>query len=358
MITPPSYLLLLLERDHPVTTKPAQFEVRSMAKSEQRRMEKQIFQKWILALDPHAEFSVDGNPLTVIHSRCRGKSTQKAINDTSNFREHVGICQGPPISSDGRGFQESSLQGGRVPPNHPATARPIQLSCPGFSFKEIFGRDYGSLSGYERGQVTRVADLGWLDFKEGSSVFSKSCLKQSPSHQEPAHPCRNCSKLLEPTGLKGALCRKTSKPDPERYSPFRKIDIKTVGVGDNQEYANVSQSCDPPYPTFVDNAPLGERLALISKITSWYAEVRGGTRRYPGYALSFRVPSSITQPKSSQKHTKKMVREGTRVGACTILLMSCHILCMVSQLSSWGGVDDRLFKGLHPSQDQTPTDSE
>jgi len=42
--------------------------------------------------------------------------------------------------------------------------------------------------------------------------------------------------------------------------------------------------------------------AFISKIASWYTKVRGGTRRYPGHA-------SITQPKSSQRRTKKKVRE-------------------------------------------------
>lgn len=187
------------------------------------------FQKSILALDPYAEFLVDKNPLKVIHSKCGGRSTQKATNDTSNFREHVSICQVPHISNGDNSSLKSSLQGGRAPPNHSSMvtlARPVQLPCPGFSFEKMFGKDYRSLLDHEREQVNRAAEVAgllWLNSKEKSSIISKSCSKESPSHRVPAQPCHNCSKILKLSGFKDTLCLYPKTSKSRRYSPFRDI---------------------------------------------------------------------------------------------------------------------------------------
>jgi len=185
------------------------------------------FRASILALDPHAEFFADGHPLTVIHSKCGGKSTQKTPNDASNFREHISVCQGPRSFTDGNHILKSSLRGGIAPSFHPTTiapARPVQLPCPGFSFLKLFGKGFKSLLDHEREQVTRAAEVAgllWLGPGEKNSIISKSCLKESPSPQEPAKACRNCSKVLELSGFKDVLCRETSKFNHTRFTPFR-----------------------------------------------------------------------------------------------------------------------------------------
>ena len=221
------------------------------------------FRTSILALDPYAKFFVDGNPLKVVHSKCGGRSMQKATNDTSNFREHVSICQGPHTSNGSNSSPKSSLQCGLAQSIHPTPIRPAQLPCPGFSFEEMFGRDYKSLPDHEREQVTYAAEVAGLLFnsKERSFVISKSCLGRSPTHQEPAQPCHNCLRVLELSKFKYTLCRKTSEPEIRRYSPFRSPGVKTIDAGQDQKAKNVSQSRVLLHPTFASNAPLGESLA-------------------------------------------------------------------------------------------------
>ena len=198
------------------------------------------FRESILALDRYAQFSVDGNTLQVIHSKCGGKSMQKAINDISNFKEHVGICQGP-YTSDRKSPLKSSLRGGSASSIDLTTvtlARPAQLTCPGFSFEEIFGKSYESLPSHQREQVTRaakVAGLRLLHSEKNSSVTSEQCSKKNPSHQKSMQPCYNCSKDLGQSNFKDALRPKTPGR-VERYSPFRSIDIKTIGAGEDRSY--------------------------------------------------------------------------------------------------------------------------
>jgi len=222
------------------------------------------FRASILALDTYAEFFVDRHRLKVIHSKCGGKIMQKAANDTSNFREHVSVCQGPHSSTNDDSFLKGSLRCGPGPSTHPSmVARPGRLLCPGFSFDRLFGRDYGSLLNHEREQVTRaakVAGLVWLDSREKSSIISTSCLRNSPSHQGPAQACRNCTKVLELSNFKHTLCRKTSKSNHDRFTPFRAIDSKAIAAYEDRKPTNVSQSPSKPYPTFVDKAFLGEDL--------------------------------------------------------------------------------------------------
>jgi len=229
------------ERDRPGTTKPARLEVKPREKAEDRRVDSQKVQRMlkfrtsILALDPHAKFLADGHHLTVIHSKCGGKSTQKAANDTSNFREHISVCQGPRSSTGDNSVLKSSIRGGPAPSFHPTAStptRPAQLPCPGFSLVELFGKDFKSLLDHEREQVTRaaeVAGLVWLGPREKSSIISMSCLKESPSLQEPVKACRNCSKVLDLSGFKDVLRRETYKFNNKRFTPFRPLTIDDRG---------------------------------------------------------------------------------------------------------------------------------
>ncbi|KAF9652777.1 hypothetical protein BDM02DRAFT_3266131 [Thelephora ganbajun] len=232
------------------TNKPSRLEAKSRVKADDRRSDPQEVQKMlkfrtsILALDPHAKFFVGGHPLMVIHSKCGGKSVQKATNDASNFREHVSICQGPPFSAHDNGSLKSSLQGGLASSIYPtvlAPAGPSQPPCLGFNFEKLFGKDYKSLLNNEREQVTRaakVAGLVWLNSNDKSSVISTSCLKKSPSRQEPAQPCHNCSKVLELSNFKDTLRREPPKLSIERYTPFRSADTTVISAGEYQKAMN------------------------------------------------------------------------------------------------------------------------
>lgn len=223
------------------------------------------FRTSILALDPHAKLFVDGNPLKVIHSKCGGQNTQRAMNDTSNFREHISVCQGPHTFNAGNGSPKSSPQRGSTRSTHPTTStppRPGQLPCPGFSFESLFGKDYRSLLSHEREQVTRaagVAGLIWLNSRDKGSVISMSCLKKSPSNQEPAQPCHNCSKVLELSNFKDTLSRGTPKFGGQRFSPWQQLDPKATGAG-HQKTTDVSQPLGPPYPILLNDAHLEESL--------------------------------------------------------------------------------------------------
>lgn len=187
------------------------------------------FRTNILALDPYAKFPVDGDHRNVIHSKCGGQSKQKAIGDTSNFKEHISICKGPHTFSNDNSPLKSSLRGAPALSIHSTTvtpARPAQLTCPGFSFEEMFGKGFNSLLSHEHEQVTRAAKAAGIRLprsKKESSVFSLSCLKKSLSHQEPVQPCDNCSKVLELSKFKDTLRGKTPKPNNERYTPFRSM---------------------------------------------------------------------------------------------------------------------------------------
>ena len=173
------------------------------------------FRTSILVLDPCATLFADGDPLKVVHSKCKGKITQKAPNDVSNFREHVSICQ--------------SIHPGVVAP-----ARPRLQPCPGFNFAELCGRGYKSLQHHERQQVTSATETAgfvWLDPQEKSSVVSKSCLRESPSYQGPARPCRGCSSTMELSNFKETVCGITSRPKYEFFNPFLSTDATATGDG-------------------------------------------------------------------------------------------------------------------------------
>ena len=198
------------------------------------------FRASILALDPHAKFNVDRNPLKVTHSKCGGQSTQKAMNDTSNFKEHISICQGLHTSNHNNSPLGRSLQRGQDPSIHPTIATPIrsdqQLPCPGFSLEQLFGKDYKSLLSHEREQVARAAEVAGLrlfDSKGKGSVISMSCLKKSPSHQGPAQPCRDCSRVLERSNFKDTLRRENPRANNQRFSPWKRLDTKTTGADMN-----------------------------------------------------------------------------------------------------------------------------
>ena len=216
------------------------------------------FRTSILALDPHAKFFVDRNPLKVIHSKCGGQSTQKAVNDTSHFREHISVCQGPYSPSDDNSSLKGSLQGGPAPSIRPTMFTPTgssQLPCPGFSSEKLFGKDYRSLLNHEREQVTRAAEVAgflWLSPSDKDSVVSMSCLKRSPSRREPPQPCRNCMRVLELSNFKDTLRCGIPRSNSQRFSPWRQSNVNTAGAGEGRGATNVSQSRGPPSPTLAN----------------------------------------------------------------------------------------------------------
>ena len=120
---------------------------------------------------------------------------------------------------------------------------------------------YDDLESQEREQVisaARVAGLLLLHSEGKSSVISMSCLKKSPSHQDPVQPCHHCSKVLGLSGFRNTLRSKKSKLD--RYSPFLSIDAQMIRAGEDQKAANVNKSRGLLGQTFADNTPLGESL--------------------------------------------------------------------------------------------------
>ena len=266
------------ERDLPAMTKSPRSEAKSRAKAEDRRVDPQQVQKMlkfrtsILALDPHAKFFADGNPLKVIHSKCGGQSTQKAVNDTSHFREHISVCQGAYSSSDDNSSLKSSLRGGPAPSIHPTMFTPVgssELPCPGFSLEKLFGKDYRSLLNHEREKVTRAAEVAgflWLDPKDKGSVVSMSCSKSSPSRQEPPQPCHNCLRVLELSNFKDTLRRGVPRSNSQRFSPWQRSNVKTTDAGEDRRATNVSQS--PSSLTLADNTLPGECIADIPMSTS------------------------------------------------------------------------------------------
>jgi len=221
------------------------------------------FRTSILALDPHAKFFADRNPLKVIHSKCGGQSTQRAINDTSHFREHISVCQGPYSSSDDNSSLKGSLQGGPAPSMRPTMFTPpgsSQVPCPGFSLEKLFGKDYRSLLSHEREQVTRAVEVAgflWLNPRDKESVVSMSCLKRSPSRRDPPQPCHNCLRVLELSNFKGTLRRGISRSNSQRFSPWQELNAKTAGADEGQRPTNVSQSRGLPPPTLTNNSLRG-----------------------------------------------------------------------------------------------------
>lgn len=192
----------------------------------------------ILILDPQAKILVGRNHLNIIHSRC-GEN----FDGTSNFKEHVSICQGPHTNGDNSFLKRSPRieVAQSIYPTAVALARPTQLPCPGFSVKELLGRDYESLLHREQKRVDRavkVAHLVWLDPRSRSSIISTSCLKESPPHQETAKSCCHCSRISELLDFKDILRPEKYQPNVTRYSPFKSIDVKTIDAG--QKNTNVS----------------------------------------------------------------------------------------------------------------------
>lgn len=244
-----------------------------MVKEDSGRVDGQKVQKMlkfrttILALDPHAKFFVDGNPLKVIHSKCGGQSTQNAMNDTSNFREHVGVCKGPHTSSDDNSSLKSSLRGGSTTSIHsiaPTPTGPSQLPCPGFNLEKLFGKGYTSLRNHEREQVARAAEVAgflWLNPKEMDYIVSASCLKKISSRQEPPQPCGNCLRILELSNFKDTLRRESSKPGSQRFSPWRQLNSKTAAdAGTDRSLVTDVSQMHIWHPTLVDDTPSGEYL--------------------------------------------------------------------------------------------------
>ena len=217
----------------------------------------QRFQASILALDPHAKIFVNGNPLKVIHSKCRGESTQNAMNDISNFREHISVCQ---ANADNGSPKRPLLSrpGLSMHPITPTPGRPERHACPGFCFKSMFGKEYNSLSDGERERVTRAAKVAGLllgNPGEKSAVISKSCLKTSLPGQEPAQPCDNCRKVVALSDFRYTLIPKARNRNV-KYSPFSSGPGTIIGVCGDGRATNVSLGCDPPYPARADNIPI------------------------------------------------------------------------------------------------------
>ena len=232
MIPPSRLSVPLNECDIPEMSKP---EAKSRTKVDGRRVDPQKMNKFkhsIRAFDKHAEFYVDGNPLKVTHSRCGGQSTQEAIGDTQNFKEHIGICKGPRASDDDNSSLKSSLQRGLTSSTHPtmtALSGPDHLPCPGYNFEDLFGKDFESLPNPEREQVDRAMrriGLSWVDGKR--SVISKSCSKERPSCQERAKPCPNCSKALDLSGFRYVLCHESPRSNSQRFSPWKQLGLRVT----------------------------------------------------------------------------------------------------------------------------------
>ena len=178
-----------------------------------------------MALDPHAEVSINENPLNVIHSRCKRSLIQKSLTDLSNFREHVSVCQS----------------------TRPVTPPPAQIRCPGLNFEELHGNVYNSLSFGERQQVKSAlnfASFTWLDPGEKRSIISKACLQESPSQKEPAEPCNKCLEDAKRSNLE-ELFRSIPKLQSKFVNQFLSIDATRTGAGKDKKASNVSGFVNP-----------------------------------------------------------------------------------------------------------------
>lgn len=247
---PLTYSSLCLSVIYSGTTKSTRPEVRSNARVDSELADPQAawkFRKDITALDKGAKILVDGGTLTIIHSKCGRTSTHMAPYDTSNFKEHVGVCQ----ANVDNGSPERSPRGRQAPFMRPTTSTPGRrawLTCPGFGFEETVGKGYNSLVEHERKRVDHRIEVGsllWVNPGEKSVVIAKTCLRTSPLLLEPGQPCDNCRKIVKLSGLRDVLRPKAPRPEAMRYSPYMNTD---GGCGD-EKATDVSPPCDLLYPT-------------------------------------------------------------------------------------------------------------
>lgn len=214
---------LCLSVIYPGMTKPTGPEVSSNAKVDGKLMDQPVtmrFQEAILALDQRARITKGGGCPEVIHSKCKRVIVQRGRNDTSNFREHVSVCQAN-VDNDSLECSPRRKQAPSTHPTVPAPGTRAQLTCLGIGFKRTVGRGYDSLAERERELVDQLfesASLLWVNPGEKSAVISGSCSRTNTLLREPGQPCDNCCKV--PRLLRDALRPKTRR---EGYSPFIKM---------------------------------------------------------------------------------------------------------------------------------------
>jgi hypothetical protein len=281
------------KRDLSGVSKTAQHEAKSRAAADTGTFDvKQMarFQAKVRELDPHAEFFIDGNPRKVRHSKCGRSYAQKAANNTSNFRAHVQACKGPTKNrlhianvdrSSFKNFTMSSpLAGssGVVPVT--STVENTTLPCPGltpefdsgiFTYlartqtmgggarprnviaEALFNTKWVALRKRQRKKVlrTEATEFRWINWREQGFITSTTCLKGSPSSQEPAQPCSNCQALFKVKIFRNALRRPLPEQGNLKFIPYTyRANVaggqlaKTIGVYEIIEKAvNVSLLC-------------------------------------------------------------------------------------------------------------------
>lgn len=240
------------------TSKSSQFEAKSRAAADRGTYDPLQFRKFktkILEVDPHAEFLIDGNPRIVRHSKCAGTIHMKATNNTSCFFKHLKRCKGPtkkraPAANVDKGCLARFLNrempaspANRVaPPSYPT------LPCPGLTperderiwtylvrsqaagggsrprhviAQELYKKTFGDLRSAQQMRVLRkeATEFRWINYREQRLILSASCLKESPSHQEPAEPCGECIAISKCRIFKNALNRDLPKQENLKFTP-------------------------------------------------------------------------------------------------------------------------------------------
>ena len=242
------------------TSKSALAEAKSRAEADKGVIDHQKFERFkkkILTLDPHAEFLVDNNPRFVLHSKCAEVNKQKAPYNTTNFINHVRACAGPSkkrvhvANTDKKCFTGFVSGGTCVPLTGHATnlaELDTNLPCPGLTpeydpkiatyltrsqaagggsrprhtiSQEQFGKSAGDLDKDELARVCRLeaTEFRWLNFREQGFIRATTCLKKSPSRQEPALPCSSCMTVSKDQIFKNALGRKLPKDENLKFTP-------------------------------------------------------------------------------------------------------------------------------------------
>jgi hypothetical protein len=275
-------VLPVLKKSRPQgTSKSALAEARDRADADMGIVNEDRFQTFknkILSLDSYAEFRVDNNPRAVRHSKCGEISMQKTPYNISVFTNHLQTCPGPPKirlhagNTNRKTFDNLFARNtprspiGRVTQPHPS--HNVSLPCPGLTSnydskitnyltrsqaagggsrarpaisQEKFGKPLGQLNKEEFARVRQIeaGTFRWINFREQGFVRAALCLRESPSRQEPAAPCRECVLISKDQIFKNALARKLPEDENLKFTPHGhratltgKQYAKTVGVYD------------------------------------------------------------------------------------------------------------------------------
>jgi len=188
----------------------------------------------------------------------------KATNNTTCFFQHLKRCKGPtkkraPIVNVDKGClarflnrETSALSAARItPPSHATQNSPPShptIPCPGLTpehdkriwtylvrsqaagggsrprhiiAQEIYKKTFGVLRPGQQKRVLRVeaTEFRWINYREQQLILSTSCLKESPSQNEPAEPCSKCVALSKCRIFKNALNRDLPKQENLKFTP-------------------------------------------------------------------------------------------------------------------------------------------